>query len=292
MWTVKQQVKAGDPPEMVRPIVHELLSGRFNRYTVVYTDGSKSNGTVGAGVFGENISRSVGLPPQCSVFSAEAFAIKLALNLVENSKELLILSDSASCLAAIESGKSQHPWIQGIEDALHNRVVYLCWIPGHAGVAGNEEADRLADEGRHRTPMNVALPGKDTKKAMKQAIRQSWESQWSLLRDVKLREVKFTTEKWPDHANPIDQRVLTRLRIGHTRITHEFLLKRTCPPVCDCCGTTLDVRHLILECRKYDEARRQHCIDPTSLRVALSCDSENEEKLLKFLRDTNIYKYV
>jgi ribonuclease HI len=288
VWDVKRQVKAGAPTEKVRPIVRELLSNRFNRATVVYTDGSKCDDTVGSGVFSDNVQRSIGLPSNCSVFSAEAFAIKSALN-VSASNELLIMSDSASCLAAIESGKSKHPWIQQIEDLLRNRTVHLCWIPGHVGIHGNEEADRLAGEARSHLPLNVGLPRKDAAKAMSQAIRQQWEERWALSTEVKLREVKADTKKWSDRDNSADQRVLTRLRIGHTRLTHEFLLKKSSPPVCDCCGTVVDVRHIILQCRKFAAARTTYGIDPTSLHAALCNDDDCEKRLLKFLKEANVY---
>ena len=38
VWDVKRRIKAGNPPEMVRPVVQELLSTRFDQCTTVYTD--------------------------------------------------------------------------------------------------------------------------------------------------------------------------------------------------------------------------------------------------------------
>lgn len=235
------------------------------------------------------MQRSIGLPPQCSVFSAEAFAIKSAL-LNVTSNELLILSDSASCLSAIESGKSQHPWIQEIEDIVRNRQVRLCWIPAHTGVHSNEAADRLAGEVRNNPPQNVAIPRRDAVKGVNYTIRQQWENQWMLMTDMKLKEIKFDTKKWMDQESSADQRVLTRLRIGHTRLTHEFLLKKSSPPVCECCGTVVDVRHMILHCRKYDDVRRKYGIEPTSLREALCNDDDNEKRMLMFLKEIDVYR--
>lgn len=289
MWDIKRQVKAGDSPEIVRPVVHKFLAARSHRTTVIYTDGSKTENSVGAEVINDNIQRAIGLPAQCSVFSAEAFAIKSAVDGFSSTNNLLLLSDSASCLSAIENGSSQHPWIQEIERLLENHQIQLCWIPGHAGIRGNEEADRLANAGRDSIPLDVGILGSDARKTIKQSIRREWESRWTQLTDVKLREIKFDTTKWNDRDNAVDQRVLTRLRIGHTRLTHDFLLKKSSPPVCDCCGTTVDVRHLILQCKKFKEARRKYQIDPTSLRLALCNDRDNEDRLLSFLREVNVY---
>ncbi|XP_058825485.1 uncharacterized protein LOC131685641 [Topomyia yanbarensis] len=200
------------------------------------------------------------------------------------------MSDSASCLSAIEAGTSQHPWIQEIENLLRNRSIKLCWIPGHAGIRGNEEADRLAGEARNIAPLAISVPGADAVKHIKTAIRNLWYCRWSVSTEVKLREVKFDTVKWTDRENSAEQRVLTWLRIGHTRLTHDFLLKKTSPPVCDCCGIVVNVRHMILHCRKYDDVRRKHDIESTSLRAALRNDRKNEESMVKFLRETNLFK--
>jgi len=63
VWDVKKHVRAGNPPEVVRPVVQQLLTENFARHTVVYIDGSKDDDTVGAGVFGTALQRAVGLPP-------------------------------------------------------------------------------------------------------------------------------------------------------------------------------------------------------------------------------------
>ncbi|XP_058828056.1 uncharacterized protein LOC131687967 [Topomyia yanbarensis] len=290
LWEIKKCVKAGDPSGIVRPLVQELLTNHLSRSTIVYTDGSKDDTTVGAAVFGEHFQQSLGLPQQCSVFSAEAFSIKTALTTFNTVSDLVIMSDSASCISAIEVGTSQHPWIQEIENLLRNRSIKLCWIPGHAGIRGNEEADRLAGEARNISPLAISVPGADAAKHIKTAIRNQWYRRWSASTEIKLREIKFDTVKWTDREISADQRTLTRLRIGHTSLTHEFLLKRTSPPVCGCCGVTLDVRHVILHCRLYDEARKKHDIEPTSLRAALCNDNNSEQKVLNFLNEANLYK--
>ncbi|XP_058449030.1 uncharacterized protein LOC131428991 [Malaya genurostris] len=161
LWDIKKLVKAGDPPEIVRPVVQHLLAERCDRTTVIYTDGSKDNNLVGSGVFGEHIQQSIGLPPQCSVFSAEAYAIKTTLARYHKCNNILIMSDSASVLSALESGTSQHPWIQNIETLIGNHSIHLCWIPGHAGIHGNEEADRLAREAKNNNYLHIPTPGID-----------------------------------------------------------------------------------------------------------------------------------
>ncbi|XP_065082919.1 uncharacterized protein LOC135705237 [Ochlerotatus camptorhynchus] len=289
VWDVKRSIRAGDPPEKVRPVVRQLLETRFHSSTIVYTDGSKCEDTVGAAFFYEGLSRTYSLPNECSVFSAEAYAIKMAATIPNVQNELVILTDSASFLLALEAGTSRHPWVQEVERIVQSKIIRFCWIPGHAGIRGNSEADRLANEARRQPAIDVPIPSEDAIKAVKHAIRGQWNRQWFSTTESKLREVKFETHRWTERGSSADQHMLTRLRIGHTRLTYTFLLKKEAPPVCECCGTVLDVKHIILECRKYDEERRKNDIS-TSLREALDNTEERTTRMLNFLHETDLYK--
>jgi exonuclease III len=291
VWDMKKNVRAGDPPGKVRPIVQQLLETRFHRSTIVFTDGSKCEDAVGAACFNLGIANSCSLPSTCSIFSAEAFAIKMAVEIPNINNEMVILTDSASCLLALETGTSRHPWIQDIEKIAQNKPIHFCWIPGHAGINGNTEADRLAKEARRQTTIDVAIPPEDALRKIKQDLRHRWDSQWFSTRESKLREIKCDTSRWTERGNAADQRVLTRLRIGHTRLTHTFLLKKDSPPNCECCNRTIDVKHLILECRKYENERRTYNID-NSLHTALSNSVENTTRLLNFLRATRLFRKI
>jgi len=43
-----------------------------------------------------------------------------------------------------------------------------------------------------------------------------------------------------------DETVITRQRIGHSRVTHSYLLSRESQPVCDHCKCHLTVKHMLL----------------------------------------------
>ncbi|KAG1708490.1 RNA-directed DNA polymerase from mobile element jockey [Nymphon striatum] len=85
-----------------------------------------------------------------SIFSAESKALLLALDIVENSTygRYIILSDSLSCLMALDNMKYSHPTICEILFKLHNlsfsNHVIFCWLPSHVGISGNEKADLAA----------------------------------------------------------------------------------------------------------------------------------------------------
>ena len=62
-----------------------------------------------------------------------------------------IFSDSMSVLQSLEQFDSRHPivlkileWLFLIQRRGHD--INFCWVPAHVGVAGNEQADKLAKE--------------------------------------------------------------------------------------------------------------------------------------------------
>jgi hypothetical protein len=53
-----------------------------------------------------------------------------------------------------------------------------------------------------------------------------------------------------------DDILIHRLRVGHTYLTHSYLLRHETPPECDVCRVRLTVEHL-LSCCKYNPVRRK-----------------------------------
>ena len=63
------------------------------------------------------------------------------------------------------------------------------------------------------------------------------------------------------------------------------------PPVCGPCGSPITAKHLILECRNYDEVREKYFHDNTSMNEIFN-NRENVLKLLEFIKELNIYKEI
>ena len=55
-----------------------------------------------------------------------------------------------------------------------------------------------------------------------------------------------------------DSVLLNRLRIGHTRLTHSFLLTGDDLPECGTCQCPLTVKHILVECVDLKDVRNKH----------------------------------
>ena len=111
-FELTQYNKSETNPLLIQQHFAEIRSAT-SEYSAIYTDGSKGGDRVAsAAVFGQQVD-SLRLPSASSIFSAEANAILLALKFVVSSDEskFMICSDSLSCLLAIESCKTQNPFI-------------------------------------------------------------------------------------------------------------------------------------------------------------------------------------
>ena len=90
---------------------------------------------------------------------------------------------------------------------------------------------------------------------------------------------------------------LCRLRIGHTRLTHSFLMSGDPPPFCEDCLVPQTVRHLLVECPSLSEARNLFLSDSKNERGDYVLDriigrDFNEISLFDFLIHIDIFKQI
>ena len=74
----------------------------------------------------------------------------------------------------------------------------------------------------------------------------------------KLHSVKPVLGDWQSSYRRCrkDEVVLCRARIGHTHLTHSYILRKDPPPVCEHCQCILTVRHILVECNHFAQERK------------------------------------
>ena len=189
-----------------------------------------------------------------SVFTAEAKAIDLALDFVKAcsyTDQFVIFSDSLYVLQALNHTSSKNSQIQQLLLKHHeistSKTVIYCWIPSHIGIHGNEKAAKNAKESLHLDQTDFKIPFNNFQPFIN-FIFNKWQNSWNETCFSKLKKIKQAV----NHHRLVpklyrrEEIILACLRIGHTRLTHSWLLKLEEDPYCIGCDTPFTVRHFLL----------------------------------------------
>ncbi|KAI2646986.1 Gag-Pol polyprotein [Labeo rohita] len=141
-------------------------------------------GRAAFGVYVETLVLKIGrhISNGSSVLTTELMAILWAFWWIEEArpKEVLICSDSAAALETIRAEKSKvRPGI--VNDILIGFAcnISFCWVPGHAGVIGNEPADYIAKESLGREiDSHVSLGRVELRERVKEGLIKEWQKGW------------------------------------------------------------------------------------------------------------------
>lgn len=265
--------------------VLEWLQTKYSGYEHRYTDGSLSQVGVGIGIIGHSLEISKSLQPWYSIFSAEAVAVFIAATTV-SVRPILVLTDSASVISALQSDTPQHPWIQGIiKNSPHSTV--FAWIPGHCGIPGNVAADRLAGIGHAERRYSSTAPLDDVKRHIRKKFRDHWNVEWASSHSSYIRKIKQDTSAWDDRKSLREQRVVSRLRTGHTRLSHNFD-GADFNVICSTCNVRNTVEHFLCVCPQYEFSRQTYGLS-SSIREILSDDASATTSLICFLKDAGLF---
>ncbi|GBM78804.1 hypothetical protein AVEN_250913-1 [Araneus ventricosus] len=138
-----------------------------------------------------------------------------------------------------------------------NFDILFCWIPGHGGITGNDEADAAAKAASSN--VETFVPFQDIDQVLKQTILIKWQHIWYLELNNKLHSIQPSIAGFqPNNLNRRMSVKLARLRLGHTYFTHKHLLYADPAPSCSSCSTIISVRHILCECPKYRVLRRKY----------------------------------
>ena len=264
----------------------------------VFSDGSAQNGKVGAAAVLIRKGRpdrilhlQLGSEEQHTVHEAEIVGILLALRLINTEKR-----NNVSCAIAVDNqaalqafnAEMKRPGHHLAREALKNAFqlqkrkkkskynLTLRWTAGHAGISGNEKADREAKKAANgatspakqlpcylRRPLPVN-PSTVTRKHNDE-LKRKWKEEWrASKRGTQLMRIDNTTpsDKFlktlsNDKLQRATASLIAQLRLKHIPLnSYLFRFKRVDKPSCPACGESDEsITHFLLTCPNYGHER-------------------------------------
>ena len=164
-------------PSPVNAEVESLLNDNANETdAVVYTDGSvirqqrcawAFSARSGGKIIGE-VSGAYATTTSSLTMEVRAVTEAVTWLASHDFARVFILSDSMSMIRKVESGMVRRNWVEALVQTGIKEITFI-FVPGHAGVSGNERADRLA--GMATVSEGAAMDRNDILNALRESFR-------------------------------------------------------------------------------------------------------------------------
>ena len=290
------------------PTFNNYVHEQYQEFRHIYTDGSKTDSGVGAAAISNTTRKIATLPHIATVFTAEIHAMQLGCQIIKDQQnadgcdKFLICSDSLSVVSSLMSPNQGNEAMRRLQASIHeilikNITIVVLWIPGHSNIYGNDCADNAAREASSRLPTFYPIPYTDFYEPIKAAINARWQIRWSNIGNH-LHSIKNAIKPWNKVQLTRKQSViLNRLRLGHTLLTHSYLMDNNIPirPPCRWCGNaSLTISHIFISCVSLEQQRR-FCFSSLKPPLTLSSihgDKCNFSNISVFLELMGVYNEI
>ena len=156
---------------------------------------------------------------------------------------------------------SKNPQFQKLLEKCHellvNKESVLCWISSHIGILGNEMVDQQTKPSLSLEPTSFKIPFSNFKPSINKYTLEEFQISWNNSIGNKLLEIKPNIGEFQSVVRNIriEKVVLAQLRLGHTIVTHSYLLQGEEQPQSVGCDAPFTVCHFLLECGDFAKVR-------------------------------------
>ena len=305
-----ENTRKSDAPEKRKAAAARAVEGLKRPNSSYFTDGSTEEGfgKGGGGIVRKEEIRgnkvwSIPAGRWTSSYRAEqvAFlaAVKDATTAPREVKTIRLSTDSLSLVMFLRTGPARAApetlteiWNGLSRLAKQGRDVQVVWIPGHADIEDNEEADKAANTGRTMGQENTKIDLPSARVAIRCVSQRKWSGTYHTTvppEHTHRRATDGRSLRYESGWNRHEQVLLHQLRANRCPLLQATLAKWGRPGtdgLCEECGVPEDTEHYICECPKYQAARSAYLGHTPTLTVL----QENPGAVLRFLRRTGLLK--
>ena len=175
--------------------------------------------------------------------------------------------------------------------AKSGKNIILCWIPSYVGILSNEKADAAAKSALSLPVTRMKLSATGMYPRITKLIFDDRQEVWMCYAGNKLHAIRPNVGDYKQKTclSRRDSVLLNRLRIGHTRLTHSYLLSGDDLPECDTCQCPLTVKHILIECVDLNDVRNEQFVASSIEDVFNNVEAQ---KIVDFIKETGFYKQL
>ena len=187
-------------------------------------------------------------------------------------------------------------WMLSPSTPKNGKNIILCWIQSHVGNLGNKKADAAAKSALSLPVTRMKLPATDMYPRINKLIFDEQQEVWNCCAGNKLHAIRPTVGYYKQKTclSRRDSVLLNRLRIGHTRLTHSYLLSGDDLLECGTCQCPLTVKHILVECVDLKDVRNKHCVASSIEDLFDNIEAHKiiDFKIIDFIKETRFYKQL